>query len=103
MAKETVHMKIRVLIKAYLVFNKGKKCTSKEISEWINSGWFGLNRSLVNANVIGRLINANRFTSSNITGREHVYHTCRHSQKTVKNDFTILFRFCELENLEDLK
>ena len=37
------------------------------------------------------------------TGREHVYHTCRHSQKTVKNDFTILFRFCELENLEDLK
>ena len=66
MAKETVHMKIRVLIKAYLVFNKGKKCTSKEISEWINSGWFGLNRSLVNANVIGRLINANRFTSSNM-------------------------------------
>ena len=36
-------------------------------------------------------------------GRENVYHTCRHSQKTVKNDFTILFRFCELENLEDLK
>ena len=66
MAKETVHMKIRVLIKAYLVFNKCKKCTSKEISEWINSGWFGLNRSLVNANVIGRLINANRFSSSNM-------------------------------------
>ena len=36
-------------------------------------------------------------------GRASVYHTCRHSQKTVKNDFTILFRFCELENLEDLK
>lgn len=36
-------------------------------------------------------------------GRANVYHTCRHSQKTVKNDFTILFRFCELENLEDLK
>ena len=36
-------------------------------------------------------------------GRSSVYHTCRHSQKTVKYDFTILFRFCELENLEDLK
>ena len=66
MAKETVNLKIRTLIKAYLVFNKGKRCTAKEISEWINSGRFGLNRSLVNANVIGRLINANRFTSSNM-------------------------------------
>ena len=36
-------------------------------------------------------------------GRNNVYHTCRHSQKTVKNDFTILFRFCELENLEELE
>ena len=66
MAKETVNLKIRTLIKAYLVFNKGKKCTAKEISEWINSHWFGLNRTLVNANKIGRLINSNRFTSSNM-------------------------------------
>jgi hypothetical protein len=66
MAKETVNLKIRTLIKAYLVFNKGKKCTSNEISEWINSHWFGLNRTLVNANKIGRLINSNRFTSSNM-------------------------------------
>ena len=66
MAKETVHLKVRTLIKAYLVMNKGKRFTAKQISEWINSGWFGLNRSLVNANVIGRLINANRFTSSNM-------------------------------------
>ena len=35
-------------------------------------------------------------------GRSNVYHTCRHSQKTVKNDFTILFRFCELEEMEEL-
>ena len=66
MARETVNLKIRTLIKAYLVFNKGKKCTAKEISEWINSGWFGLNRTLVNANKISRLINSNRFTSSNM-------------------------------------
>ena len=64
MAKETVNLKVRTLIKAYLVFNKGKKCTAKEISEWINSHWFGLNRTLINPNKIGRLINANRFTSS---------------------------------------
>lgn len=66
MAKETVNIKVRTLIKAYLVFNKGKKCTAKEISEWINSHWFGLNRTLINPNKIGRLINANRFTSSNM-------------------------------------
>ena len=34
-------------------------------------------------------------------GRENNYHTCRHSQKTVKNDFMILFRFCELEEVEE--
>jgi hypothetical protein len=66
MAKDTVHMKIRVLIKAYLVFNKGKRCTAKEISEWINSGWFGLNRSLVNPNVIGKLISSGRYVSTNM-------------------------------------
>ena len=36
------------------------------------------------------------------TGRENVYHTCHHSCKTVQKDFTILFRFCELEEMEEL-
>jgi len=36
-------------------------------------------------------------------GRTHTYHTCHHSNKTVKDDFTILFRFCELEELEEVK
>ena len=36
------------------------------------------------------------------TGRSNVYHTCHHSNKTVQKDFTILFRFCELEDLEDV-
>ena len=66
MAKDTVHLKIRTLIKAYLVMNKGKRFTAKQISEWINSEWFGLNRALVNARTVSRLINANRFTSSNM-------------------------------------
>ena len=34
------------------------------------------------------------------TGREHVYHTCHHSNKTVKENFEILWKFCELEEME---
>ena len=66
MAKDYSKVKIRVLIKAYLVMNKGKKCTAKQISEWINANWFGMNRSLVNPNVIGRMINTERYQRSNI-------------------------------------
>ena len=36
-------------------------------------------------------------------GRTNVYHTCRHSCKTVKKDFEILWKFCELEDLEELE
>ena len=36
-----------------------------------------------------------------LEGRREIYHTCHHSNKTVKNDFSILFRFCELEELDD--
>ena len=35
------------------------------------------------------------------TGRENVYHTCRENNRTVKGDFMILFRFCELEDLDE--
>ena len=34
------------------------------------------------------------------TGREHVYHTCHQNNRTVQADFMILFRFCELEEIE---
>ena len=37
------------------------------------------------------------------TGRENVYHTCHQNNRTVQKDFTILFRFCELQDEEDLK
>ena len=36
-------------------------------------------------------------------GKSSVYHTCKHSCKTVKNDYEILWKFCELEDLEDLE
>ena len=66
MAKETVHLKVRTLIKAYLVMNKGKRFTAKQISEWINSEWFGLNRALVNARTVSRLISSGMYCNSNI-------------------------------------
>ena len=34
-------------------------------------------------------------------GRSSVYHTCHHSNKTVKEDFEILWKFCELEDLDE--
>lgn len=66
MARDTVHLKVRTLIKAYLVMNKGKRFTAKQISEWINSEWFGLNRALVNARTVSRLISSGMYCNSNI-------------------------------------
>jgi len=37
------------------------------------------------------------------TGRSNVYHTCQENCRTVKGDFMILFKFCELQDEEDLK
>jgi len=37
------------------------------------------------------------------TGRTNIYHTCHHNNRTVKKDFMILYKFCELEDIEDLK
>ena len=34
MAREVIDTKIRTLIEAYLTFNKGKKCSAKEIAEF---------------------------------------------------------------------
>ena len=56
MVKNYRDLKLYTLIKAYLVFHKGKKVTAKEISEWINGNYFGLNRTIVNGSVIGRLL-----------------------------------------------
>jgi len=66
MAKTTRNLKVRTLIKAYLVFNKGKPCTAKQISEWINSGRFCLNKSQVHPNLVSKLITNDRYSSSNM-------------------------------------
>ena len=36
------------------------------------------------------------------TGRSNVYHTCHENNRTVKGDFMILYKFCELEDTEEL-
>ena len=66
MAKDYRDTKIRTLIKAYLVFNKGRKCTAKDISAFINENGFGLNRTLVNARVIGHMLRKGRCQRNNI-------------------------------------
>ena len=66
MARDTRDTKLRTLIKAYLVFNRGKKVTAKEISEWINSNNFCLNRSIVNSRIISRLIYAGKYNPGHI-------------------------------------
>ena len=53
--------KLRALIKAFLVFHKGKKFTAKEISSWINSANFCLNRSLCNASPVWYLLSEGRY------------------------------------------
>ena len=34
-------------------------------------------------------------------GKEHIYHTCHFNNRTTKGNFEILFRFCELEEVEE--
>lgn len=68
MSKDLVNAKLRALIKAYLVFNRGRKVSSKDISDWINGEYFGLNRSLVNARVVGHLL------SKGVYNRNHIFY-----------------------------
>lgn len=72
MAKEYTKVRIRVLIKAYLVFNKGKRCTAKMISEWINSHRFGLNGKAVYPKTISYHISQGKYNPSNILNEVNV-------------------------------
>ena len=67
MASEKIRdTKLRALIKAFLVFHKGKKYTAKEISSWINSANFCLNRSLCDARIVGHLLSKGQYTPNHI-------------------------------------
>ena len=80
MASEKIRdTKLRTLIKAFLVFNKGKKYTAKEISSWINGGNFCLNRSLCNANIVGYLLSKGQYNPNHI-----FYDVCSEKQGNLK-------------------
>ena len=61
MARKIIDTKVRTLIKAYLVFNKGKKCTAKEIAEWINTGGFALNQYSCHPKTIAYHVNRAKY------------------------------------------
>lgn len=56
MTKPTVKNKANILIKAFLIANKGKKYTAKEISNWINENPFNLSKSFISAQYVGQEI-----------------------------------------------
>ena len=67
-----VDVKIRTLIKAFLVFDKGKKFSAKQICEWINCGRFGLNNKAVYPKTISYFINSAKYNTSNILNEVRV-------------------------------
>ena len=67
-----VDTKVRTLIKAFLVFNKGKKFSAKQICEWINSYRFGLNGKAVYPKTISYHISQGKYNPSNILNEVNV-------------------------------
>ena len=67
MSKEQTKYAVRKLIKAYLVFNRGREVTSKEIANWINNpdNNFGL-KTNIPSNTISRMINHSRHNNGSI-------------------------------------
>ena len=61
MVRKIVDTKVRTLIKAFLVLNKGKKFTAKEISEFINNGGFALNQSHVHPKMVAYHVNSAKY------------------------------------------
>lgn len=67
MAKEQTKLLTRKLVKAYMVFNRGKEVTANEMAQWINdpNNNFGL-KTRVDSKSISRMINASRWNNSSI-------------------------------------
>ena len=62
MSRPIVDTKVRTLIKAFLVLNRGRKYTAKQICEFINNGGFALNQYSVVPKTVSYHINAARYT-----------------------------------------
>ena len=63
MVRKIVNAKVIALIKAYLLFNKGKACTADEIAEWINTGGFGLNQYSLHPKTVSYHVNGARYNN----------------------------------------
>ena len=61
MVRKIVDTKVRTLIKAFLVCNRGKRFTAKEICEFINGGGFALNQSSVEPKTVSYHINCAKY------------------------------------------
>ena len=48
MVKDSTRVKVKLLIKAFLVMNQGKEVTSQEIVNWVNGNHFGLGQFTLN-------------------------------------------------------
>jgi len=82
MVRNEVDTKIRTLIKAYLVFNRGKKCTAAEIAEFINNNGFSLNKYSLHPTRVSHMINSAKWNQSSmlyginiekLNGRNHYW------------------------------
>ena len=72
MASKILDTKIRTLIKAFLVLNKGKKYTARQISDFINCGEFHLNQSSVTPHQVTYYINMGKYVPKHILYGVHV-------------------------------
>lgn len=80
MAKEQTNLVVRKLVKAYMVFHRGREVTGREIANWINNpdNNFGL-KTTVYPKTIARMINHSRHNSGSIL--YDVEKTCDHPMK----------------------
>ena len=64
--------KVKLLVKAYLTLHRNRKCTSKEISEWITINNFGMNNTMVHPNMITRLVKSGIATGDKVFRDVHI-------------------------------
>ena len=66
MVSKVMDTKIRTLIKAFLVMNRGRKYTAKQICEFINNGEFHLNKGSANPKQVSHMIRHDQYALSNM-------------------------------------
>lgn len=80
MVKEKTNFAVRKLVKAYMVFHRGREVTGREIANWINDpdNNFGM-KTTVHPKTVSRIINHSRYNTGSIL--YGVEKTCNHPMK----------------------